>query len=154
MLIWKYAHKDVRECIIEFTTLTLLWNVPCLRLSGFPPCDNERRVSPADLHLNFVFKQHGPVPVFIGGLLETWCPVNHTVLPLKLMYLGARHIFEVTAVRRSVLKKILQTFGYKCPLFSCSSHTLIGSFSYVLSYRYKSVYTVGFYYSFTETLLH
>lgn len=60
-----------------------------LRPAGFPTCnDNKRRVFPADLHLNFVVKQHRPVPVFIGGLLETWCPVNHNVLLLKLMYLS------------------------------------------------------------------
>lgn len=45
----------------------------------FPRDDNKRWVSPADPHLNFMFKQHRSVPVFIGGLLETRCPVNHTV---------------------------------------------------------------------------
>lgn len=48
-----------------------------------PPGRVSLHGSSADLSLNLVFKQHRPDPVFIGGLLETWRPVNRTVSPAE-----------------------------------------------------------------------
>lgn len=70
-------HVHIKVCIEANSDMSYVHLYHDVTLKGpvsrprFLPCDNERRVSPADLHLNFVFKQHRPVPVFIGGLLET-----------------------------------------------------------------------------------
>lgn len=65
--------------IINTRSLTTQASV---HFSGFSPGDNEGRASPTDLHLNFVFKQLRPVLC----LLETRCPVNHSVLLLEIIY--------------------------------------------------------------------